>query len=269
MKDFGYVEGKNIVVEYRWAEGARERLPQLAAELLRAKPDVLVTHAQAVTAVHRATTTVPIVMTSIGFDPVEAGFAKSLARPGGNITGSLSLTGMLSAKQLELVKDTFPGARKVAFMITANATGRLAKSMEAAAKALKLDLQFVQIGGPNDFESAFAGIAHRVDAIVVATTPLFVAQHARIASLAARERIPALGNTGLADNGGLIGYGQGGRNWRRAAYFIDRIFKGAKPADLPIEQPTTIELVVNLKTARALGIRIPDTVMARANRVID
>ncbi len=217
LKDLGYVEGRNIVIEYRWAEGAYERLPQLAAELLREKVDVLVTHAQGVRAAHRATTTVPIVIATLGIDPVSAGFAKSLARPGGNITGSLSLTGLLTVKQLELVKDTLPSARKVAFMVLpTDAGGEMVKGMEVAAKTLKLDLQLVQVSG------------------------------------------------------GLMGYGANIlNNYRRAAYFIDRIFKGAKPADLPIEQPTMIELVVNLKTAKALGIKIPDIVMARADRMIN
>jgi putative ABC transport system substrate-binding protein len=155
-------------------------------------------------------------------------------------------------------------------MITATATGgQLAKRMEAAAKTLNLDLQFVQVTSANDFEAAIAGLAERrVEALIVATSPFFIANHARIADLATRQRIPALGLVRFADSGGLVGYGNP-VSWRRAAYFVDRIFKGAKPADLPIEQPTTIELVVNLKTARALGIRIPDMVMARANRVIE
>ena len=273
LKDFGYVEGKNVVVEYRWAEGVNERLPQLAAELLREKVDVLVTHATTgARAAHHATTTVPIVIASLGSDPVSMGLAKSLARPGGNITGTLSFSGTLAVKQLELVKNTLPGARKVAFMVTlGGAGGQISKDMEAAAKTLKLDLQLARVSGAHEFEAVIATMAERrVDALVLATGPNFIPHYGRIAALAARQRIPALGDVNFADSGGLMGYGANVlNNYRRAAYFIDRIFKGAKPADLPIEQEMTIELVVNLKTAKALGIRIPDVVMTRADRVIE
>ena len=272
LKDLGYVEGRNVVFEYRWAEGMYERLPQLAAELLREKVDVLVTSGGAgVRAAHRGTTTVPIVIASLGMDPISAGFVKNLARPGGNLTGVLSLGAVLIAKQLELVKDTFPNARKVESMVTPTAAAEMIKSMRTAAQALQLDLQLMRVSSANEFETAISGMANRrIDALIVSNSPLFTANLARIAALAARQRIPAMGTVQFADSGGLIGYGANSvNNYRRAAYFVDRIFKGAKPADLPMEEPTAIELVVNLKTAKALGIRIPDTVIARADRRIE
>ena len=269
LKDLGHHEGTNVVVVYRWAGGVNERLPQLAAELLRENVDVIVTHANGVRAAHRAITGVPIVIAGFGSDPVADGLVKSLARPGGNITGSLSLSASLSVKQLELIKDALPTARSVVFMVASGATAETLKRMEAAAKTLKLDLRVVQVSGANDLEAAIAEMAERsVDALIVATTPMFNAHEHRIAALAAGRRIPALGQVWFAESGGLMGYGDSRLNWRRAAYFVDRIFKGAKPADLPIEQPATIELVVNLKTAKKLGITIPPTVTARADRVI-
>ena len=271
LKDLGYIEGRNLIVDYRWAEGASERLPQLATELLREKVDILVTHGVlGARAAQRATSTVPIVMAALGGDPVALGLVKSLAHPGGNITGLVTFSTMLAVKLLELVKDALPAARKVAFMVSAIASGEMVKRLEAAAKTLKLDLQLVQASGATEIEAAIAAMAERnVDAMIIQTSPGFIPHHGRIAALAARRRIPAVGHTRFAESGGLMGYGADTLYWRRAAYFVDRIFKGAKPADLPIEQPTKIELVVNLKTAKALGIRIPDTVMARADRVIE
>ena len=272
LKDLGYVEGRNVVFEFRFAEGMDERLPQLAAELVREKVDILVTTGgSGVRAAHRATTTVPIVIASLGMDPISAGFAKSLARPGGNVTGVLSLGAILTAKQLELVKDTLPNARTVASIVTPTAAAEMLNSMRMAAKALQLDLQLVRVSSVNEFETAIAGLAERrVDALIVTNSPLFTANLVRIAALAARNRIPAMGTVRFADSGGMMGYGANIlSNYRRAAYFVDRIFKGAKPADLPIEQPAAVELVVNLKVAKAIGIRIPDTVMARADRVIE
>jgi putative ABC transport system substrate-binding protein len=272
LKDLGYVEGKNLAIEYRWAEGVNERLPQLAAELLREKVDILVTHTNAgARAASRATTTVPIVITGTRIDPVAAGLVKSLARPGGNITGVFSLSGLLTVKQLELVKDTLPKVRKVAFMIAPTMDEEMEKGVTTSAKTLKLEVQPVRVGSPGDIETAIAGMAGRkFDAIIVSPQPLFVSHFATIASLATRQRMPALGNVTFAESGGLVGYGADTlNNYRRAAYFVDRILKGANPADLPIEQPTKIELVINMKTARALGITIPQTVLVRADRIVE
>ena len=271
LKELGYVEGRNVVFLYRWAEGMPERLPQLADELLREKVDVLVTAGGGgVRAAHGATTTVPIVIASLGMDPISAGFVKSLARPGGNLTGVLSLGAALTAKQLELVKDALPNARNVESMVIPTAAAEMIKSMQTAAKSLQLDLQLVHLSGAHEFETAIAGMAERrIDALIVSNSPLFTTNHARIATLAARHRIPAFGTVRFADSGGLIGYGANLlNNYQRAAYFVDRIFKGAQPADLPIEQPSAIELVVNLKTAKAIGIRFRGSVMARAGRGI-
>ena len=273
LKEFGYIEGKNLVVEYRWADGVEERLPQLAAELLRAKVEVIVTYSgPGVRAAHRATTTVPIVIASMAGDPVSMGVAKSLARPGGNVTGMVSFNTLLNAKLVELVRDTLPHAQKVAFMTPSDGSTQGARDVEAAAKALKLDLQLAaNVKGVNAFESAIAGMAkQRVDALIVAGVVWYTPHEDRIAATAARHRIPALGRVSLAESGALIGYGVSQLNtYRRAAYFVDRIFKGAKPGDLPIEQPTTFELVINMKTARLLGIKIPEMVLARADRVIN
>ena len=271
LKDLGYIEGKSILIEYRWADGVQERLPQLAAELLREKADIIVTYGgQGVRAAQRATTTVPIIIASLGVDPIAQGFAKSLARPGGNITGLLTFGSMLHAKLVELVKDTLPNVRRIAYMFPGDGTGENVKIVDVAAKTLKLDLQLANVKSVNEFESAIAGMAERrVDALIVASVPTYTAHENRIAAIAARQRIPALGRVSFAESGALIWYGVNPlSNYRRAAYFIDRIFKGSKPGDLPIEQPMTFELVVNMKTANALGIKIPDTVLARADRVI-
>jgi putative ABC transport system substrate-binding protein len=274
LRDLGYVEGKNIVIEFRWAEGYYERLPQLAAELVRLKVDVIVTSGTAgILAAKAATTTIPIVMASSG-DVIALGLVTSLARPGGNVTGMAGFGPEGSAKRLELLKDAFPRTRQVAVLLNPDNPGniRLAlPAMEATAKSLQLELQPFGVRGLGEIESAFAAMAkRRVDAVVTTEDGLFVVNAGAIAKLAAKTRLPSVGPIEFAEAGGLMAYGANRRElFRRAAYFVDRILKGAKPADLPVEQATRFETVLNQKTAKALGIQFPQTVLARADRVIE
>jgi putative ABC transport system substrate-binding protein len=273
LRDLGYVEGKNIVIEYRWAEGKYERLPELAAELVRLKVDVIVTHGPGILAAKSTTTTIPIVMAS-GADAVALGLVVSLARPGGNVTGMTSLSPEVTAKRLELLKDAFPRTRQVAVLLNPDnpsQIGTVFRAMEATAKSLKMELHQFGVRAPGDFDSAFAAMAKRhVDAVVSTEDGVLAAHFGVIAKLAAKMRLPSLGTTELAEAGGLMAYGTNQRElWRRAATFVDKILKGAKPGDLPVEQPTKFELVINLKTAKALGLTIPQTVLFRADRVIE
>ncbi len=274
LRDLGYVEGKNIVIEFRWAEGKYERLPELAAELVRLKVDVIVTHGAVGTpAARAATTTIPIVMATSG-DAVGSGLVASLARPGGNVTGMASFSPEGVAKRLELLKDAFPRTRQVAFLLNPDNPGNLKlgfPAIEAAAKSLKLELQQFGVRGPGDIDSSFAAMAKRpVDAVVSADDAVLIANAGAIAKLAAKMRLPSIGSSEFAEAGGLMAYGVNRREtFRRAAYFVDRIFKGAKPADLPVEQATRFETVLNQKTAKALGLQFPQAVLARADRVIE
>jgi len=272
LRDLGYVEGKNIVVEYRWAEERYERLPDLAAELVRLKVDVIVTHGPpAIRAAKEATKTIPIVMALVG-DAVATGLVASLARPGGNITGSSFFLPELSAKRLELLKEAVPGITRVAvFVNPANPTFPPAlNAMELTARSSGVELQQVQAHAANEFEGAFAAMARRqAHALVVIEDALFSAHARRIAELAAKGRLPTIGFTEYAEAGGLMSYGVNRFDlWRRAAVFVDKILKGAKPADLPVEQPTRFEMVINMKTAKALGLTIPPSVLIRADQVI-
>ena len=274
LRDLGYVEGKNLVIEFRSAEGYYERLLQLAAELVRLKVDVIVTHgAPGILAAKSATTTIPIVMAS-GGDPVAIGLIASLARPGGNVTGMTGINPETAAKRLELLKDAFPRTRQVAVLLNPDnpiAMRVTFPAMEAAAKSLKLELQQFPVRGPGDIDSAFAAMAkRRVDAVVSTDDGVLVANFGAIAKLAAKMRLPSIGLPEFAEAGGLMAYGADRRElFRRAAYFVDRILKGAKPADLPVEQATRFETVLNQKTAKALGIQFPQAVLARADRVIE
>lgn len=270
LRDLGYVEGRNIIIEFRWAEGKNDRLPELAAELVRLKVDVLVTHATLGTrAAKQATTTIPIV-TAVFADPVALGLVASLARPGGNITGSTFFYAELTAKRLELLKEAFPRTRHVAVLLNPLnlARGLSFEAMEITARSLKVGLQKFEVRGPNEFESAFSAMAKkRVDAVAVVEDPMFLANAKELADLAAKQRFSSIGFNEFAEAGGLIGYGANYLElWRRAAYFVDRILKGAKPSDLPVEQPTKFELVVNVKAAKALGIKIPQSIMVHGAR---
>ena len=273
LRDLGYAEGKNIVIEYRWAEGNYERLPGLAAELVRLKVDVIVTHGSVATrAAKQATAAIPIVIGSTG-DAVATGLVASLAQPGGNITGLTFFGREISAKRLELLKEALPRITQVAVLLNpANPAHRATlESMEIAARSLKLGLQPFEMVGPKEFESAFAAMAKkRVGAVAILEDAMFLANARRIAGLAAKHRLPLIGPKEYAEAGGLLAYGVNIPDmWRRAAVYVDKILKGAKPADLPVERATRFEMVVNMKTAKALGIKIPNSILVRADKVIE
>ncbi|MGQ0524833.1 MAG: ABC transporter substrate-binding protein [Betaproteobacteria bacterium] len=273
MRELGYVEGKNIALEWRFADGKVERLPALAAELVQLKVDVIVTFGtQAVSAARKATATIPIVAAAFG-DPVANGFAASLSRPGGNITGVTTLGEVLYVKRLELLATVAPGSVSVAFLINPD-NASLTKGVpvyRAAAQKHGKELIVVNARHVGDFDAAFSAMAReRVAALMVADDAYFVAQGSRIAELALRHKLPTVFGIAGLEAGSLISYGPpAAARFRRAATFVDRIFRGAKPGELPIEEPTEFELVVNLKTARALGITIPETLLLRADRVIE
>jgi len=275
LRDLGYVEGQNITIEHRSSEGKFERLPDLAAELVRLKVDVIVTPAlHNALAAKQATRTIPIVMASSG-DPVGSGLVASLARPGGNVTGLSALGFEIVGKQLELLKEIVPRVSRVA--VLGNPTSQEVYPLwlgqvKVAARSLGVQLQILEARGPDDFEKAFAAMTReRAGALFVLGDGMFLLHRTRIAELAAKHRLPAMYPVrGFVDAGGLIVYGPSPRdNFRRAATYVDRILKGAKPADLPVEQPTKFELVINLKTATALGLTIPQSLLIRADQVIE
>ena len=272
LRDLGYVEGKNIAIEYRYTKGELNRLPDLAAELVRLNVDVIVTAAiSSVRAAKKATGTIPIVFASVG-DAVDSGLVSSLARPGGNATGLTFLAPELDGKRLELLKEAFPKITKVAFLWRMPAArADPFKEAEAVAKTLGLRLQSVGVRGPDDFESAFkAAKSGGAAALIVISNPLSNTHQARIVDLAAKNRLPGIyPSTDFVEIGGLMSYGADILdNWRRAATYVDKILKGAKPAELPVEQPTKFEFVINLKTAKQIGVTIPPNVLARADKVI-
>jgi putative ABC transport system substrate-binding protein len=273
LRDLGYHEGKNLAIEFRWADGKYERLPELAAELVRLKVDVIVTHAATGTlAAKQATTAIPIVMVNVG-DPIAMGIVASLARPGGNITGATFVSPELHVKRLELLKEILPRINQVAVLLNPDnrANGPVLQAIGAAAKLLKVSLQQFEARAPDEFEGAFAAVARkRADAVLVLQDTMLTANRRAILDLAAKQRLPSAGITEFAEAGSLVGYGVNSpEQFRRAAYFVDRIIKGAKPADLPVERPTKYELVINQKTAKALGITIPQSILVRADKVIE
>jgi putative tryptophan/tyrosine transport system substrate-binding protein len=272
LRDRGYVEGKNIYIQIRSADGNYDRLPALAAELASLKVDVIVAFGtKAVSASKRATTTIPIVDPFMG-DPVALGLSSSLARPGGNITGSAQFTPEVGAKRVEFLKEAVPSITRVAALMnpTNESTPQQVQAMRVIASALKLELHTLEVRNAKEIEETFAAIAQkRVEAIVVSSDTLFRANAIEIADRAAKQKLPSIGPKEFASTGGLIGYGPDAvEAYRRAAYFVDRILKGAKPDDLPIEQATKLELVINLKTAKALGVTIPQSLLVRADEVI-
>ncbi len=275
LRELGYVEAQNITIEYRSTERMNdERLHLLAAELVRLKVDVLVASVtQAALAARDATRTIPIVMVNVS-DPVSSRLIASLARPGGNITGLTSRVGPeIVGKQLELLKEAVPKVSRVGVLWNPlSLDGRtFLREAEAAARSLGLQLHVVEARGPGDFDGAFSTMVRgRVNAVFVVADAIFFIHRTRIAGLAVRNRLPAMfGIRDLAEAGGLMAYGSNPReNYRRAATFVDKILKGAKPADLPVEQPTKFELIINLKTAKALGLKIPQSVLVRADEVI-
>jgi putative ABC transport system substrate-binding protein len=273
LRDLGFVEGQNLVIEFRWAEGNYQRLPELAAELVRLKPDVIVTHGTPGTlAAKRATTTIPIVMAVVG-DALITDVVSSLARPGGNITGLTFFNPELGAKRLELLKEAFPRSRRVAALVNpGNPMARLiVQGMEAPAGSLAIELQIFEARTPAEFENAFSTMAERgIDAVTVIDDPMFIAHAGTISRIATTRRLPLVGFRDIADAGGVLAYGvRWHEMYRRAAVFVDKILKGANPGDLPIEQATRFNLVVNLKAAKALGIEVPPTLLARADEVIE
>jgi len=270
LRDLGYVEGQNTVIEYRWANGDVDRLPTLAAELVALKVDVLVTHAEGALAAKRATTSIPIVM-AFSADAVATGLAASLARPGGNVTGSTVLIPEISAKRLELLKAAAPRINRVAVLVRKGGTWKTVLQMlQSKGNAMNLEVQFFEVRDRTEFESAFSEMAKaRVDGLVVSEDPTLGGDSKAIVELAAKYRWPSIGYRDLAEAGGLVGYGVDVlKIYRHAAVFVDKILKGAKPADLPIEQPTQFDLVVNLKTAKALDLTIPQSMLLRADEVI-
>jgi len=275
LRELGWVDGKSVVVEYRWADGRSDRLPELVADLVRLKVDVILAGSTAVAVeAKNATGTIPIVMAT-GGDPVGLGLVASLARPGANITGLSFSVGMETAgKGLELLKETVPHLRRVAVLLNpANPARELAiRYLQVAARSLSMQLQLLEARGPNEFESAFAAMRReRAEALFVALDPFFGIHRAQLRDLAAKSRLPAMyGSREYPEGGGLMSYGPDYRDsFRRAATYVDKILKGAKPADLPIEQPTRFELVINLKTAKALGLAIPQSLLLRADQVIE
>ena len=276
LRDLGWVNGQNLVIEYRFADGDVDRLAALASELVRLRVDVIAAGATpAVAAAKNATRAIPIVM-FLPIDPIGSGLVDSLARPSGNITGlSASAGPQIYGKQLQLLKDAFPRISRVAVLVnraTSPFTVTGLKEADLAARALGIRQHIVEVRDPRELDSAFAALTtFRADAIFVPADPLFFQHRTRLAELAAKSRLPAMwGIRDQAEAGGLMAYGVNLRDLsRRAATYVDKILKGAKPADLPVEQPTKFELVINLKTAKALGLTIPPTVLGRADQIIE
>ena len=274
LRDLGYVEGKNIVIEWRTAwEGKREPAHELAAELVRLQVDVIVTSGQSMTqAAKEATSTIPIVMTQDS-DPVGNGFVASLAHPGGNLTGLSNLRPELSGKRLELLKEIVPGLSRVAVLANSNEPGnaRILKEIELAAGAFGVQLQVLDVLSSKDIEIAFrAATKAHTDALLVVDSAILADHRREIATLALKNRLPAIAGTlEWVELGGLVSYGPIFADLaRRAAAYVDKILKGTKPADLPVEQPTKFEFVINLKTAKQIGLTIPPNVLLRADKVI-
>ena len=273
LRDFGYVEGKNIIIEWRSAEGKFDRLPALAAELVRLKVDVIVTAGPIPTrAAKEVTSTIPIIMTQDP-DPVGNGFVASLARPGGNITGLSTLAPELSGKQLELLKEIIPKLTRVAVFGTSTRAGnaQALKEIELAAGAFKVKLQYLDVLDPKDIETAFqAATKGRAEAVLVLQSAVFFSQRTQIAELAIKSRLPAIYyTTEFVEAGGLMSYATSYTDlFRRAATYVDKILKGRTPSDLPVEQPMKFEFVVNLKAAKQIGLTIPPNVLVRADKVI-
>ena len=273
LREHGYVEGQNIVVERRFGEARAERISEVAAELVRLKLNVIVTSTDlGVAAVKQQTQTIPIVMAN-STDPVGTGFVTSLARPGGNVTGLTNISPELSAKRLELLKEAVPGLSRVAIMWNPEVRGGVLdyKETEGAARSLRLQLQSVEVSRADDFDRAFSALSTgRAEALIVISGPLAFTNRGQIASFAQKNRLPSMyGLRDFADAGGLMAYGPNSVDlWRRAAAYVDKILKGAKPGELPVEQPTKFEFVINLKTAKTIGLTIPQSLLRRADHVI-
>jgi len=272
LGDYGYVEGQNIAIEYRWAEGRYDRLPALAADLVRRKVAIIITQGTpAAFAAKRATTTIPIVMAIVG-NPVETGIVSSLARPEGNITGSSFFYAELSAKRLEIMKQLMPSLTRMVVLLNPDNTAMssIMRAMTQSAKMINVTLQSIDVRHLDELEPAIDRAGSQFDAIEVVEDGLFVANRKRIAELAIKNRLPSIGFREYCEAGGLAAYGVDfSQIWRGAGAFVNKILKGRKPADLPIEQATLFEIVLNLKTAKNLAFDVPPTMLARANEVIE
>ena len=274
LRDLGYAEGKNIVIEYRWAEGRYEHLPRLAADLVQLKVDVIVTGGnQAISAAQQATTAIPIVMVRSG-DPVAGGFVASLARPGGNITGLSNINVEVSVKYLELLRAALPRISRVTVLVNPGNPSHLdrLKRIQATGKTNNVNVAVARAGTESQLESALGTMKQEhAGAVIVLPDSFFFSQASRIAKLAAQHRMPTMFAAREAvESGGLMSYGQNrAEHYYRAATYIDKILKGAKPGDLPVEQSTKIELVINLRTAKAIGLTIPQELLFRADKVIE
>ena len=270
LHELGYVDGQNVIVEFRMTEGSVEQLPRLAEELVRHKVDVILASAGAsAVAAKKVTTSVPIVFVGV-YDPVELGITPSLSRPGGNITGLALSSADLFGKRLELLRELVPKLQRVAVLShPANPPDAMqVKAVEVAARTLRIQLQPVSVRSPNDFDSAFKAV--RADGLLQLDSPFFTTQRTRLVELAVRSRLPVIyGYREMVDVGGLMSYGAHFPDlYKRAATYVDKILRGAKPAELPVEQPTKFELVINLKTAKALGLTIPPSLLLRADQII-
>jgi putative tryptophan/tyrosine transport system substrate-binding protein len=276
LRDLGYMEGQNIAIEYRYGEGKVDRVPELAAELVRLKVDIIVVAGgdSWIRVAKNATKTIPIVMVGGGIDPVKAGLVESLARPGGNVTGITILSRELGGKRLELLKEAVPKVARIAVLYDPAIPGSVLDVKEVlpvVARALRLAIQPWEVRAANDFERVFAALnKERPDGLYAHGGPLMVANGKRIAGFALKSRLPSMYfRREFVDAGGLMSYGADlSESYRRVAYFVDRILKGAKPSDLPVEQPKKFEFVINLKTAKQIGLTIPPNVLARADKVI-
>jgi putative tryptophan/tyrosine transport system substrate-binding protein len=275
LHERGYIEGQNIATDYRYAEGKRDRLPELAAELVRLKVDIILAASGdlLIRTAMKATKTIPIVMVVGASDPVAAGLIDSLARPGGNVTGVTNLGRELGGKRLELLKEAVPKLARVAVLYEPASSPSVIEVKEylpASAGVLKLTLQPWEARDADDFEKVFAALnKQRPDGLYVSAGPLMNANQNRIVGFALKSRLPSVGNREYVDAGGLMSYSADlADSYRRVAYYVDRILKGAKPADLPVEQPTKFEFVINLKTAKQIGLTIPPDLLARATKII-
>ncbi len=273
LRELGYVEGKNIVIEWRYGDGKLDRLPALAAELVRLKVDVIVTAAPPVTrAAKQATVTIPIVM-AFDDDPVGSGFVASLNRPGGNITGLSTQSPEISGKQLEFLREIVPKLSRVGVLgdVTRPGVPQALREINVVADAFRVQVQYLEVRGPKDIETAFrAATKERADALIVLGSPVLRSQQKQVVDLAVKSRLPATYSVPeFVEDGGLMTYGVNINDlYRRAATYVDKILKGAKPADLPVEQPKKFEFVINVKAAKQIGLTIPPNVLARADKVV-
>ena len=273
LSETGYIEGKNVAIEYRWAEGSYDRLPALTSDLVDLQVDVIVTGGPAASAAKNATSTIPIVVFGSG-DPVAAGWAASLARPGGNLTGLNILLTELMPKRLELISELVPQAGVIALLVNPNSAGaeRQTRDLQEAARARRVQLIILKAGTESEIDGAFGSLVQsQAGALLVGADAFFNSRREKLVALAARFAVPAIYEwREFAELGGLVSYGPSQTNlWRQVGIYTGKILKGAKPGDLPIQQPTTFELVVNLKTAKALGLTIPPSILARATEVLE